>query len=207
MNSRVLSTLLLLPLCLVAPSALAAEATQDVPVQGSGFTFSMRSGGALPVGAVYAANPVGELGRQMGDVVNGMIPVQLDGGLFLGSSVYVGASFMYGKLLLAEACPAATSCSAANLRFGVNLSLHLPVSSGGRWSPWLGGGLGYESFKPEDKAFKGVDFNVQLGADYHLSGPVWAGPFAMLTLGKYSNVSVAASHYWLMGGLKLTMRH
>ena len=72
----------------------------------------------------------------------------------------------------------------------------------------MGLGIGYESFKPGTSALKGLElFNIQGGADLHLSGPVWAGPFAMFTSGKFSNVNDKQSHYWLMGGLRLLMRH
>jgi hypothetical protein len=212
MNSRVLSTLFLLSLSLGAPAALAqgdsqasSQASDDRPVQSSGFSFNARFGAALPLGNVH--NGDGETALAMSDIVSGMIPVELNGGWFLGSSVYVGAYFQYGKLLLAQDCPETASCSAANLRFGANASLHLPVSDSGRWSPWVGGGIGYESFKPGESALHGLDFHVQLGADYHVSGPVWFGPFATFTLGKYSNVNDPGSHKWLIGGARILMRH
>jgi opacity protein-like surface antigen len=213
MNPRVLSTLLLLSLSLGAPSARAqapAQEVADLPVQSTGFAFSVRTGFGLPLGLVSGGD--GETELRMKDVTHGIIPVQLDAGFFLGSSFYVGASFQYGRVLLAEDCPepppgsVGSGCSATDLRFGVNASFHLPTA--GRWSPWLGGGIGYEIFKPGNVAFKGVElFNVQAGADYHLSGPVWAGPFAMFATGKYSNVDDEQSHSWLFGGVRLLMRH
>jgi hypothetical protein len=207
MNPRVLSTLLLFSLLLVAAPALAqgnSQASIDRPVQSSGFSFSARLGGALPLGNIH--NGDGETALAMNDVVNAMVPVQLDAGFFLGSSIYVGGYFQYGRLLTVD-CPELASCSATNLRFGVNGSLHLRVSPTGRWSPWVGGGIGYELFKPGEGTLRGVDFHVQGGADYHVSGPVWFGPFAMLTLGEYSNVNDAGSHKWLMGGARILMRH
>ncbi|MDY7226553.1 hypothetical protein [Hyalangium rubrum] len=210
MNPRVLATLSLLSLSLVAPPAVAqastsddSEAQGDRPVQGTGFAFAIRGGFGLPLGNVEGGN--GTEPVRMKDVVNGIAPVQLDAGYFLGSSLYLGASFQYGRALLADACPEGTNCSATDLRFGANVSLHLPTS--GKWSPWLGVGIGYEFFKPRSESFKGVEFNGQLGADYHLSGPVWAGPFATFTTGKFSNVTEKQSHSWLMGGLRLLMRH
>jgi hypothetical protein len=184
-------------------------ASTDLPVQGSGFAFSVRAGFGLPLG--LASGGDGETEVRLKDIANGLIPVQLDAGLFLGSSFYIGASFQYGRVLLATDCPeppvgsVGSGCSATDLRFGVNASFHLPTS--GRWSPWLGGGVGYESFKPGRFAYKGFDFNVQGGADYHFSGPVWVGPFAMFTRGEYSNVNDKEPHTWLMGGLRLLMRH
>ena len=211
MNPRVLSTLLLLPLCLATPAALAAEASEDLPVQSAGFAFSARIGGALPLGSVFGPLPTGAAGLKMSDTVSGMIPFQLDGGVFLGSVVYLGGHFMYGRLLVKQDCSPGFACGATDLRFGLNMSLHLPVSAGGKWSPWVGGGLGYEIFTPGERQFKGLDFNVQLGADYHVSGPVWAGPFAMFTRGKFTNTeggrATETAHSWLMGGLKLMMRH
>ncbi|HEX8702221.1 MAG TPA: hypothetical protein VF815_25540 [Myxococcaceae bacterium] len=204
MNPRVLSTLLSLPLLLVASPSLA-QGSDDRPVQKSGFSFSARFGAALPLGNVH--NGDGETSLAMSDIASGMIPVHLDGGLFLGSSFYVGAYFEYGRLLLAQDCPETASCSATNLRFGASASLHLPVSDTGRWSPWVGGGIGYEIFKPGESALNGLDFHLQGGADYHVSGPVWFGPFAMFTLGKYSDVNDPGSHHWLMGGVRILMRH
>ncbi len=208
MNPRVLSTLLLFPLLLGASPALAqgdSQASDDRPVQSSGFSFSARFGAALPLGLIHGGDGHTELA--LNDVASGMIPVHLDGGFFLGSSFYVGAYFEYGRLLLAQDCPENASCSATNLRFGASVSLHLPVSDSGRWSPWLGGGIGYELFKPGSSSFNGYDFHLQGGADYHVSGPVWVGPFAMFTLGKFTSTNDPGSHHWLMGGLRLLMRH
>jgi hypothetical protein len=208
MSPRVLSALLLLSLLWVAAPARAqgdSQASADRPVQSSGFSFNARLGGGVPLG--YIHNGDGETALAMNDIVSAMIPVELNGGVFLGSSVYVGAYFQYGRLLLAEDCPQAASCSATNLRFGANASLHLPVSDSGRWSPWVGGGIGYELFKPGEGTLNGVDFHVQVGADYHASGPVWVGPFAEFTLGKYSDVNDPGSHKWLIGGVRILMRH
>ena len=208
MNPRVFSTLLLLCALLAASPALAqgaSQASDDRPVQGTGFSFSARFGAALPLGLIHGGD--GETELALSDIASGMIPVHLDAGYFFGSSVYVGAYFEYGRLLLAQECPETASCSATNLRFGASVSLHLPVSDTGRWSPWVGGGIGYELFKPGTSSLKGLDFHLQGGADYHVSGPVWFGPFAMFTLGKYSDVNDAGSHHWLMGGLRLVMRH
>jgi hypothetical protein len=208
MNLRVLSTLFLLSLSLGAPAALAQghpRGSVDRPVQSSGFSFNARLGGALPMGLVHGGD--GETQLALNDIANAMIPVQLDGGFFLGSSIYVGAYFQYGRLLLSQACPEGASCSATNLRFGASASLHLRVSDSGRWSPWMGGGIGYELFKPGTSTLRGVDFHVQGGADYHFSGPVWVGPFATVTQGRFSNVNDGASHRWIIGGLRVLMRH
>jgi hypothetical protein len=208
MNSRVLSTFFLLALLLGAPSAMAQDATpqasEDLPNQGRGFAFSVRSGFAFPLG--LAAGGDGETELRMSDITDGMVPVQLDAGYFIFGNLYLGASFQYGRVLLANGCPEGAKCSAGDLRFAINASFHLPTM--GRWSPWLGLGAGYESFKPGDSAFTGLEFfNLQAGADRHLSGPVWAGPFVMFTSGKFSNVDDKQSHSWLMGGLRLLMRH
>ena len=203
MNPRVLSTLSLLSLTLGAPAALAQD-SEDRPIQGSGFAFGVRTGLGLPLGLLEGGD--GHEDRKLRDVVDGIIPVQLDAGFFLGSSFYVGASFQYARTLLDGGCPEGTECSASDLRFGVNASFHFPVS--GRMSPWLGVGAGYEILKPRGLAYKGVEFlNGQVGADFNLSGPVWAGPYAMFTAGRFTNVNEDRPHYWLIGGVRLLFRH
>jgi hypothetical protein len=198
MNPRVLSTLLFLSLCLAASSALA-----DDPVPH--FSLGLRTGFGHPMGLLEGGD--GHKDQPLRERVSGIIPAQLDLGLFLTSRVYLGTSLQYARTLLASGCPSRLDgdCSALGLRIGATLSYHLPES--GRLSPWFGLGTGYELLRPADRSFNGLEFfNVQAGGDLHVGGPLWLGPFAMVSVGQYVNVNDRQEHAWFMGGLRLSLR-
>lgn len=198
MNPRVLSTLFFLSLCLAASPALAND---PVPR----FSLGLSTGFGHPMGLLQGGD--GHEDEPLKDRVSGIIPVQLDLGLFLTSRVYLGTSFQYAHTLLASGCPPQLdeSCSARGLRLGATLSYHLPESD--RLSPWIGLGTGYEFLRPFAHSYNGLEFfNVQAGADLHVGGPIWLGPFVTFAVGQYVDVNDRQQHYWLMGGLRLSMR-
>ncbi|WP_224366809.1 hypothetical protein [Hyalangium versicolor] len=197
-NPRVLSTLLFLSLCLAASPAVA-----DDPVPR--YSLGLSTGFGHPLGLLQGGD--GHEDQPLRQSVSGIIPAQLDLGLFLTSRVYLGTSLQYSRALLANGCPPRINedCSALGLRLGATLSYHLPESN--HLSPWFGLGTGYELLRPADHSFHGLElFNVQAGADLHVGGPLWLRPFAMFSIGLYLNVNDAQQHSWLMGGLRLSLR-
>jgi hypothetical protein len=191
----------------------AARAEEAPP--GKGFSFGARLGFGLPRGLLRGGD--GHRGVAMREVVRGIIPAQLDAGYFLHSRIYVGASLQYALGLPAAPCIQGSTCNASALRLGANASYHLPWSS--TLSPWLGLGAGLELFDPAQAptifdgeppraagVFVGLEyFNVQGGADFHLGGSTWLGPFVTFAAGKYAGVD-SQFHSWLIGGLRVQVR-
>lgn len=198
MNPRVLPTLFFLFLCLTISPALANEPATRL-------SLGLRTGLGLPMGLARGGD--GHAHKPLKDVVSGIIPVQLDLGWFVNSRINVGTSLQYAYAPHAGDCPPPLNdgCSGHDLRLGVTMSYHLPVSS--TLSPWLGLGAGYEVLIASAGSYSGLEVvNVQGGADFHVGGPVWLGPFVTFTAGQYLSVNDPKPHYWLMGGLRLLMR-
>lgn len=198
MNPRVLSTLFCLSLCLAASASLANDPAPR-------YALGLSTGFGHPMGLLQGGD--GHQPDPLKDKVSGIIPVQLDLGVFLTSRVYLGTSVQYAHALLANGCPSFIDegCSALGLRIGATLSYHLPESN--RLSPWIGLGTGYELLRPFAHSLHGLEFfNVQAGANLHASGPIWVGPFVAFAVGQYVNVNDRQQHSWLMGGLRLSLR-
>ncbi|MCP3143585.1 hypothetical protein [Pyxidicoccus xibeiensis] len=202
---------------IVVALALGGAPRAEAAPQDTGVTLGLRVGLGLPLGRLQGGD--GHYDVPMRKVVSAIIPTQLDLGTFLSSRIYVGASFQYAVGFPADDCVQGSSCLASAMRFGINMSYHLPVSD--TLSPWLGLGVGYEVFAPDqspyvvdleprkvNSAFNGLELvNVQGGIDFGLGGPAWLGPFVTLTVGEYSDVNEEALHSWLIGGVRLQLRH
>jgi hypothetical protein len=198
MNPRVLSTLFFLTLWLATSPALANEPATRL-------SLGLRTGFGLPMGLARGGD--GHEPKPLKDVVSGIIPVQLDLGWFVNSRINVGTSFQYAYAPHAGDCPPPLNegCTGHDLRLGVTMSYHLPVSS--TLSPWLGLGTGYEFLLSSVGSYNGLEIvNAQGGVDFNVGGPVWLGPFVTFTAGQYLGVNDPKPHYWLMGGLRLLMK-
>jgi hypothetical protein len=159
----------------------------------------------LPLGALEGGDGEGP-DFPLRSQVRGLVPLQLDVGVLQSSRLYVGAYLQQALGLSAQHCPEGVSCLMTDLRAGLTASYHLPLSS--TLSPWLGVGAGFEFLqRREFHTFRGAEvFHVQGGADFHLSGPAWVGPFATFTFTKFLNVNEKKYHSWLMGGVQLQLR-
>ncbi|MCP3098805.1 porin family protein [Myxococcus sp. K15C18031901] len=215
MTTHLLWKLTALSLSLAAPAALATDWRDEgnfrrKKVNGyeeseqadadKGFALGLRAGYGLPVGSAAGA-PDGREAPKLGDMVSGVIPLQLDAGYFFNSNLYLGGYFQYGLGMYAGDCPAGADCSVRQLRFGANLSYHfLP---GQKLRPWLGLGIGYESLSIKSSAseggvsaavttgVRGFEFaSVQGGLDYRINELFSVGPYVMMTAGVYSTTSV-----------------
>lgn len=189
---------------LVASEALADEG-------GSGLSFGLRAGYALPMGKLF-------LERDMTDYLIGMIPIWIDLGYKLDPNIYLGAFFQYGiAQTKSSACPAPADCSASDMRFGINIHYHIMPQK--TFDPWFGGGIGYEILnrktaaetplpgtisRKEDEYDKGLEFfNVQVGGDYKVHPKFGVGPFVAFALGQYSSMlDHNTIHEWLIFGVR-----
>lgn len=198
---------------LVASSALAAEGS------GSGLSLGLRTGYGMAMGD--AAKDA-----KMSDGVKGQIPIWLDVGYKLNPSIYVGGYFSYGIGMLNKektGCDqSGVSCSASDMRFGVDAHYHImPEAS---FDPWVGLGVGYEiaGYKASaggaeaKSSYKGLEYvNIQAGGDYKVAPNFGIGPFVTFSMGQYSSYKVTTPagelsgdipekgmHQWLMIGIR-----
>ncbi|WP_426755929.1 outer membrane beta-barrel protein [Myxococcus sp. Y35] len=241
MNSQLLWKLTALSLTLSAP-ALASSWRDDGNIrrkqvdasdseygeeakEDKGFALGLRAGYGLPLGQLAAET-------DMGDLVSGAIPLQVDAGYFFNANFYLGAYFQYAPVFTADDCMSGTSCSGSQMRFGVNASYHF--REGEKLRPWLGLGIGYEMLSVKVSAddssittgYRGIELaSVQGGADYRLTDAFSIGPYLSLAAGiyqtgtiKFENAPIfgdaeesidiedTAVHAWLSGGVRVQYR-
>jgi len=146
--------------------------------------------------------PLGGLSGVAGDdlsaSVSGTFPLQVEAGWRFTPHLYAGAYFQYAFASLASSQKAAcdangVSCSASQLRFGVDLVYTiLPRAV---LAPWVGVGAGYEIAKvgislgglSTEVTYRGFEFaHFMAGLDYRLWPSFRIGPFVTFTLGQFS---------------------
>jgi hypothetical protein len=152
--------------------------------------------------------------------IKSQIPVTIDLGLKLGKALSFGAYAAYGFAQPSEGrqddCDVSNStCSAASLRVGAQVSLH--AANTGATELWGGVGFGYEELRTEDSkglipelTFKGYDATLQGGLDFLVSPSLRIGPFVSATVGRFSKTETTAEvdiankelHGWLQAGLR-----
>ena len=184
----------------------------------SGFQLALRPGLAIPLG---------ERGKDvaMSDVLSPQIPLLIDIGgkvipeLFLGA--YFGAAAGLPAGTTKDACDAnGGGCTVARLNFGVQIVGHMMPRS--RVDPWVGYGFGYEMLGIGESSngvvksvgYGGLEFGrLMAGVDFRITRVFGVGPFADLSVGQYSTVSVdgnstdiasdrKAAHLWLTFGAR-----
>jgi outer membrane protein W len=202
--------------------AAAAASTESPPDAGGKIKIGLRLGYAIPLGDTSKDN-------KLSDLAAGMIPIWLDLGYMVTPNIMVGLYAQYGIVMLSskikDGCDAANaSCSASDIRFGIQGQYH--ISPGQSLDPWVGLGIGYEMLKyksalslgvgaPQEVSItaKGLEFaNIQGGADFKVANSFTVGPFVSFSLGQFSSTSGDVSgdikdkgiHEWLTLGVKGT---
>lgn len=180
----------------------------------------LRLGFGYPLGnegAVAGAN-----NASLHDDVSGMIPIWLDAGFRANPNVYVGIFFQYGFTFVnnnqnPDCAQSGVSCSAKDLRLGINVHYHF--SPGESFDPWVGVGAGYEWLALDasvgtvsaSATAGGFEFgNLQLGGDFAVAPNFGIGPFFTVTLAEYRHLSgtmdadlaTKSIHSWVMGGVR-----
>ena len=119
-------------------------------------------------------------------------------------------------------CTSGVSCSASDLRLGLNVNYHFAISPS--FDPWVGLGVGYEWLMlsasgggvSADATASGFEFaNVQVGGDIPINSSFVVGPFFAVSIGQYSSISVSENrmsasqdlnptsiHEWFMFGVR-----
>jgi opacity protein-like surface antigen len=167
-------------LALAAPAAAHAQAY-----------LGGRIGYAFPYGT---ALELGGASTSERDLVKSSIPLQLDAGLRVGP-IELGGYLSYGFATAGSACTG--SCSANELRLGVQANLHSPLAH--EREVWAGVLLGWERLKVSpgsgsDSTASGWQGGIQAGYDFAGSS-FGFGPFGMLTVGQYDSFEVGSTSF------------
>jgi hypothetical protein len=197
---------------------LSPVAVRAAPI---GPEFGFRAAYAVPSGAALGDGSGGA--TAMKDLVRGGVPFSLEVGYRFAPEFYAGVSGGYA-ILFVNGCDASESCSGRDFRLGLDLRFHLAPSA--RIDPWVGVGVAYEWLglsassggQGQDVTLRGLEFfNAQVGADFLASPGLRFGPFAALSLGRYSDASASSAllsvsgeifdkkiHRWALVGLRAT---
>jgi len=188
-----------------------------------GVSLGLRVGWGFPTGALTKS-------ARMRSYYDDMVPVWFDAGYRPSELFYLGAYFQWAPVFVAdEACPKNLSCSATDLRFGIDVHWHFKWIIGhGEWAggfdPWVGLGTGYESSiidlstasgARSHETNHGFEYgNVQLGGDF-VAGPWHVGAFGSVALAEYLwrghtvptgpegfTIPDPAVHFWFIFGLR-----
>ncbi|WP_394844747.1 hypothetical protein LZC95_47840 [Pendulispora brunnea] len=214
-TSRVLPVLLVgLSLSTLAHAQGPAPVPKEDPLESGtvGLEIGLRTGFALPFGQIADRAP------DISEYVTGQVPFWLDAGYRIIPELYVGGYAQYG-IGITKNCPSGISCSANDVRLGINVQYHptpLQVTD-----PWIGLGFGYEVFnlsqsttrgESADASAKGWEFaNFQTGVDFRASPNFRIGPFVSFSLDQTATISQGslsssdfdkALHMWLFFGLR-----
>jgi PEGA domain len=213
-----------------ASAAPAPAASGEPDPNATHFEAALRVGVGVPFGSAYQTT--GGTDVSLGDWSSFTIPVQLDLGVRLGGSWFLGGYFSYGFAGSAKAafntftCGSGDiGCSPSTLRFGGQVHWH-PLGNAST-DPWIGLGSGYEkvSLGVSDPAgngsldISGWEFaNLQLGIDFALGSVVKIGPWVSFSVGQYGSVGGSTGgtgasaditnktvHEWLMGGVRVVV--
>ncbi|NTX55052.1 outer membrane beta-barrel protein [Myxococcus sp. CA039A] len=185
------------------------ESAADDSGGGKGFALGLSLGYGAPYGELGSVQADDDDTNKVSDLVTGVIPIQLEAGYFFNPNVYLGATFQYGiasfndeNANCEDQGAVSVSCSASQLRLGVNVAYHFNVTP--KIDPWVSVGVGYEFLNTAVKgeqsgesitakaSVKGFEFvAAQVGLDYRISPKFSVGPFATVTAGQYSSTSLS----------------
>lgn len=197
----------------------------EPPREQTGFQIAFRTGAALPAAKISEG-----AGNALNDVFGWQVPILAEIGgkpineLFVG--VYAGFGLGGVSSSFEQECNAAAiSCSSRTLRVGIESIVYLLPSR--RIDPWVGYGIGLETTTLVTEAKKAVAtqslYGIELahlmaGFDARITHYVGVGPYADLSLGRYSSfhrdatatagsvdgdVANPAIHAWVSLGVRL----
>ncbi len=190
----------------VAVEAPPGEAESAAPMaarpsqSSTGFEAGLRVGAGLPLGNVGQSGGV----RKLSELTPWRTPIWVDTGYRFSDALTLGLYFQVGFGGTGDACTA-IACDWADLRGGI----HAQWRPAGQGSvvPWIGAGLGYESFTfrsligievtdPEtgepasfsmrvSESLGGPELLLQGGLDFSVEDSLWIGPYVSATLAQY----------------------
>lgn len=188
------------------------------------FNVGVRAAYVFPMGEIGTVGLLGDTFDfgDLGDSVDGGIPLWLEANYRLTPNLSLGAYFQYAFLMLPDE---AGSADGSNLRLGAQVIYGFTPA--GNFAPWIGAGVGWEWLEFDDigidgttdaqVTFDGFDLMVQGGAEFAVAPNFSVGPFASLSFGQYGEAdfdaggaSVTADfddkgwHEWLQIGVRGT---
>jgi len=160
-------------------------------------------------------------GLALSESLSRQIPLSFGLGYRTGPIFALGIALAYAPLTTKN-CDPGSSCSASDLRLGLEGRLHSAAQE--PFDPWFSFGVGYEILSLSESGnvsgestLEGFDLDFQLGGDIRLGKLFALGPFIGLRIGKYHSASFASStshasadipdanqatHGWLTFGLR-----
>ena len=200
---------------LFAGAASAAAA----PAEERPFRLGASVGVAAPFGKLQGDDPT-----LLSDFVRHQIPIALEAGYMVTPQLLLGVSAQYGFVSTQSIPSGLGHPHGRDFNLGVQLQYH--PSAPGRFDPWLGLGMGYESLtlsaddEHDDLTLRlsGIELaKLQAGLNVRIGNVVSIGPFASYSIGTYLFQHLAGSgiarnenldpalHEWLTFGLKGTV--
>lgn len=187
-----------------------------------GFEAALRTGFAIPYGEAAEGSTLSKL-------TAGVIPFQLDLGYRVTPHVFGGLLVSAGPALGGD-CASGFSCSAAQVRVGGQVHVHLAPRAA--LDPWIGLGFGYEYLHTKTETtlpfvgtltsttnLHGMEFaQLQMGGDLRFGPQLGVGLFVNLSVGQYfstesrsgdltqtGDISNRALHGWVTFGARIVM--
>jgi len=195
------------PIDLYTPPPSAPEEAPEPPAHGpGGFELGARLDAQLPLGEAFS-------GTSLKSLASGQAALQLDAGWRVSPRWALGAFVRYG-IAFVNGCTQDVSCSANDLRVGVEGQLHL--RPGAAVDPWIGLGAGYEWFSlssstsavSTDVTFQGPTFALlDVGADLRLGDHAALGPYLEASAGQLrstesGDLAGKRAHLWVGLGVR-----
>jgi hypothetical protein len=214
-----------LPRVLLAIVALAAAspARAKDAVASSGPIFALRAGLGVPTGDIARGGPA------VHDVVERKIPLGLEIGYRIGQRIWGELIFELAPARAAsDLCIGGVDCFASDARIGLAVLFRLAPRS--LVDPWVGVGVGVEVMNAQgwnsatssefEWSWAGLELPfVEAGLDVRVSQRVVVGPWASMTVARFTSESIEAgsgttsgkihdraTHGWLSGGIKATLK-
>jgi hypothetical protein len=215
-------SVLLLVAALLAPAAASAQA-RYYRQSDSGLVLAGRLGYGFPNGDVATGEP--DVPPRMSDTWSGKIPIWLELGYRFNGLVRAGLYLELAPTMVSDsACPADVSCSAADVRVGLDVQFHFMPHQ--QIDPWLGLGFGAE-FLTYHQSLPGPDYDerwsgwelpmIEGGLDMPLAPRFSLGPYMALSFSQFNRRRVTqdnvtteftpsgeSTHSWFQVGIKGT---
>jgi hypothetical protein len=195
-----------------ASASPGAENAKEPPVT-RGVELGVGVAGGIPYGKVDGTADYSEW-------TSGQIALDLDAGLRFSPATYLGTYLQFGTGFSGSQFSSCGSCSNGNLRVGLTFRLHFSPEES--FDPYVGAGLGYETFSlsagngQASVDVKGMELvHLQMGGDYRVSRSIVVGPYLLCTLGRFTSITTSglttntngtlsdqSLHGWILVGVK-----
>jgi len=179
--------------------ASAVASGQSIPDdKRSGIELGIRLGYGFPVGD-FGRPLEAATNEKFSHWVSGQSPIWIDAGYRFNPRIYAGLAFQYAYVFAnkANTTPCDGTCM-RGVKIGIGFAWHLKPSAA--FDPWVGIGVGYEWLGSDQRitrsTSRGFEFaNLQLGGDVAVARALSVGPFASLSFGQFSSITIAGGPF------------